>query len=161
MNHIKNVEIRPLSSIKGGMAQFYTPQSSHETMLVQIPANTIDDLFVHKTQTDQILVVRGSFVIVTLINKKYEYIPLNEKYPAILTIPPGVLHGAINLNSEPCFIVNALLRHRPPTEKDYVTRGRPLPYDLEAAKMALRSLDKSDGLNNFSNISEELITYNI
>lgn len=54
------VEIFPLQSIKGGMAEFYTPQSSHETMLVNIPANTIDDLFVHRTQTDQLLVVRGS-----------------------------------------------------------------------------------------------------
>ena len=47
-----SLEIRPLESIKGGMTHFFTPQASHETMLVQIPANTIDDLFVHKSQTD-------------------------------------------------------------------------------------------------------------
>jgi len=39
------------------MIDFYTPQSSHETMLVQIPPE-IDDLFVHKSQTDQILLVK-------------------------------------------------------------------------------------------------------
>lgn len=36
MGLINEIEIRPLTSIKGGMAEFYTPQSSHETMLVQI-----------------------------------------------------------------------------------------------------------------------------
>lgn len=54
----RKVEIRYLSSIKNGMAKFYTPQSSHETMLVQIAAGAIDDLFVHHFQTDQLLVVR-------------------------------------------------------------------------------------------------------
>jgi uncharacterized RmlC-like cupin family protein len=163
MNHVKNVEIRALSSIKGGMAQFYTPQSSNETMLVQIPPNTVDDLFVHKTQTDQLLVVRGSFIIVTLINKSYQYIPLSEHHPAILSIPPGVLHGVINLSNEPCFVVNAVLRHRPSTEKDYVTRGKPFPYDLETAKMALINLN-TNHLNTSHDLNkkeEEIITFNI
>ena len=83
-------------------------------MLVQIPANTAEDLFVHKSQTDQLLVVKGQLVLVTFINKQYQYIPLSEKYPAVVTIPPGVLHGAINTSSEPCVIVNAVLRHREP-----------------------------------------------
>jgi hypothetical protein len=58
MGLINEIEIRPLTSIKGGMAEFYTPQSSHETMLVQIAPKTLDDLFVHRFQTDQLLVVR-------------------------------------------------------------------------------------------------------
>jgi hypothetical protein len=65
----RGIKIRQLESIKGGMAEFFTPQASHETMLVQIPPHTIDDLFVHKSQTDQLLVVKGEFVIVTLIDK--------------------------------------------------------------------------------------------
>lgn len=52
------------------MAQFYTPQSSHETMWVQIPAATIDDLFVHRDHSDQLLVVRGSFVLVVLQKRR-------------------------------------------------------------------------------------------
>ncbi|MFM6405153.1 MAG: cupin, partial [Microcystis sp.] len=47
----RKVEIRYLSAMKNGMAEFYTPQSSHETMLVQIAAGVIDDLFVHHFQT--------------------------------------------------------------------------------------------------------------
>ncbi|GAX42452.1 hypothetical protein NIES4075_34530 [Tolypothrix sp. NIES-4075] len=137
---MRSLEIRPLESIKGGMTHFFTPQASHETMLVQIPGNTIDDLFVHKSQTDQLLLVKGKFVLVSLINRKYEYIALSEDYPAVVTIPPGVLHGAINFSSEPCVLVNAVLRHRPTQERDYVTRGRPFPYDLAAAEAALNEL---------------------
>ncbi len=136
MSKARGIEIHYLESIKGGMAQFFTPQASNETMLVQIPADTVDDLFVHKSQTDQLLVVKGRFVLVTLINRQYQYIPLSEKYPAVVTIPPGVLHGAINITSEPCVIVNAVLRHREPQKLDYVTRGRPFPYDLAAVEAA-------------------------
>ncbi|MEB3180896.1 MAG: hypothetical protein VKL59_17970 [Nostocaceae cyanobacterium] len=130
MTKVRDIKIRPLDSIQGGMAQFYTPQSSNETMLVQIPAGTIDDLFVHKSQTDQLLVVKGSFVLVTLINRQYQYIPLNEHKPQVIIIPPGVLHGAINLAAEPCVVVNAVLRHRPVQERDYIPQKRPFPYDF-------------------------------
>ncbi len=145
MSNIRGIEIRYLESIKGGMAQFFTPQASNETILVQIPADTIDDLFVHKSQTDQLLVVKGRFVLVTLINKQYQYIPLSEKYPAVVTIPPGVLHGAINITSEPCVIVNAVLRHREPQKLDYVTRGKPFPYDLAAVKAAWSNFEAIRG----------------
>ena len=66
MSLSKGVEIHRLTSVKAGMLQLYTPQASHETMLVQIPANTIDDMFVHKYQTDQLMVVRGNFILVIL-----------------------------------------------------------------------------------------------
>ncbi|NWF58225.1 MAG: dTDP-4-dehydrorhamnose 3,5-epimerase [Fischerella sp.] len=137
----RRIAIRKLESIKGGMAEFFTPQASHETMLVQIPPNTVDDLFVHKSQTDQLLVVKGEFAIVTLIDKQYQYIPLSEDYPVVVTIPPGVLHGAINLSSQMCVVVNAVLRHRPVQERDYITRGRPFPYDLAAVTQALKNLE--------------------
>lgn len=132
---LKNrIEIFPLESIKGGMAEFYTPQSSHETMLVQIPGNAIDDLFVHRYQTDQLLVVRGSFVLVTLQNRNYQYILLSETQPQVVRIPPGVPHSAINLSSEPCVLVNAVLRHGEAHALDYRPLRRPIPYDMNRAK---------------------------
>ncbi|KYC37571.1 dTDP-4-dehydrorhamnose 3,5-epimerase [Scytonema hofmannii PCC 7110] len=142
MSKYRGIEIRKLESSKGGMVEFFTAQASDETMLVQVPPNTIDDLFVHKTHTDQLLVVKGKFVIVSLLNKQYQYIPLSEDHPVIVVIPPGVLHGAINLSSEPVVLVNALLRHKPPIERDYVPQKRPFSYDLEAAKAALRNLEE-------------------
>lgn len=141
MSRVRGIEICPLASVKGGMAEFYTPQSSHETMLVQIPGKTIDDLFVHKSQTDQILVVKGRLVLVVLINRHYQYIPLSEYRPAVVKIPPGVMHGAINLEPEPCVLVNAVLRHRPVQARDYVPQKRPFPYNVEAAKALQAELD--------------------
>lgn len=138
---IKGIEIRPLSSIKGGMAEFYTPQSSHETMLVQIPPQTIEDLYVHRFQTDQLLVVRGSFVLVVLHNRHYQYIPLSEQQPMVVSIPPYVPHGAINLNSEPCMVVNALLRHGSPEARDYRPMKPPFSYDLVAAQRMIQQIE--------------------
>jgi dTDP-4-dehydrorhamnose 3,5-epimerase-like enzyme len=133
------IEIRYLESIKGGMAEFYTPQASHETMLVQIPPGTIDELFVHHFQTDQILVVRGSFVLITLQNRRYQYIGLSEHRPAVVTIPPGIPHGAVNLTDEPCVLVNALLRHGPNHPKDYQPMQPLIAYDFAAIQAAVNA----------------------
>lgn len=141
MSLVRGIEVCSLASVKGGMAEFYTPQSSHETILVQIPPRTIDDLFVHKSQTDQILVVKGRMVLVTLLNRRYHYIPLSDQQPMVVKIPPGVLHGAINISPEPCVMVNAVLRHGPVSERDYQPKPRPFPYDLVAAQTALAELD--------------------
>jgi dTDP-4-dehydrorhamnose 3,5-epimerase-like enzyme len=140
MGLIQGVTLQPIESIQGGMAEFYTPQSSNETMVVKVPANTVDDLFVHKRQTDQLLVVKGSFVLVILHNRQYQYIPLSEKVPQVVTIPRGILHGAINLDSQDCLLVNAVLRHGEPQARDYQPLARPLPYDLEQAKLSLEQL---------------------
>jgi hypothetical protein len=143
MGLIKGVTIQRIESIQGGMAEFYTPQSSNETMVVKVPAKTIDDLFVHKHQTDQLLVVKGSFVLVVLYNKQYQYIPLSEKIPQVATIPRGILHGAINLNDQDCLLVNAVLRHGEAQERDYQPIEKPFPYDLEQAKLSLENWERT------------------
>ncbi|MGB5595295.1 MAG: dTDP-4-dehydrorhamnose 3,5-epimerase [Crocosphaera sp.] len=130
MGLMNGVSLRKLESIQGGMAQFYTPQSSNETMLVQVPSGTIDELFVHHFQTDQLFVVRGSFILVALHNKQYHYIPLSEHNPQVITIPPGVPHGAINLSSKDCLMVNAVLRHGESHPLDYRPMNPPFPYDF-------------------------------
>jgi hypothetical protein len=142
MGLVKQVQVRPLRSLKGQGMEFYTPQSSHETLMVSIPIGTIDELFVHRFQTDQIVVVRGSFVLVTLQNRCYQYIGLSASMPSVVTIPPGVLHGAINLGSEPCVIVNAVLRHGDAHPRDYQPIKPPFPYDLKASVRAMTLLDR-------------------
>jgi len=141
MGLLKGIEIRLLSSVKGGMVEFYASQSSNETVLVQIPPQTIDDLFVHRFQTDQLLVVRGSFVLVVLHNRRYQYITLSDRQPMVVTIPPFVPHAAINLNSEPCLLVNAVLRHAPADVRDYLPVKRPFPYDMAAAQALMNEVD--------------------
>ena len=140
MSLSKQVEIRALTSIKSGMTEFYTPQASHETMLVQVPAYARDDLFCHHFQTDQLLVVRGSFVIVVLQNRQYRYIPLSDRHPAVVKIPPGVPHAAISFSSETCLVVNAVLRHGPVDERDYRPMKPRIPYDMAAAQSFLDRL---------------------
>ncbi len=141
MGLIPGISILPLESIQGGMAEFYTPQSSDETMLVKVPANTTDDLFVHKNQTDQLLVVRGSFILVVLYNRQYQYIALSDRVPQVVTIPPGILHGSINLSKEDCLLVNAVLRHGKPNPKDYQPLRKPFPYDMDRAQLSLQNLE--------------------
>ncbi|MEB3291865.1 MAG: dTDP-4-dehydrorhamnose 3,5-epimerase [Synechococcales bacterium] len=141
MGLVKRVEICPLDSMKGGMAEFFTPQSCHETMLVHVPGGTIDDLFVHRYQTDQLLVVRGSMVLIILQNRHYQYIPLSHQHPMVVRIPPGVAHGAINPNPDTCVIVNAVLRHGKPHDRDYVPLKSPFPYDYDRARQALATLE--------------------
>ena len=133
------ISLRKLELIQGGMAQFYTPQSSDETMLVQVPGGTIDELFVHHFQTDQLLVVRGSFIMVALHNRQYNYILLSEDNPQVITIPPGVPHGAINLSSEDCLLVNAVLRHGESHPLDYRPMKPPFPYDFDQINTMLET----------------------
>ena len=140
MGLIKGVQIRPLEFIQGEMAEFYTPQSSDETMVVKIPANAVVDLFVHRHQTDQLLVVKGGFVLVILYNRQYQYIPLSANVPQVVTIPPKILHGAINPTKEDCLLVNAVLRHGEPQEKDYQPVRKPFEYKIEEAKLSLLNL---------------------
>ena len=140
MGLIPGVTIKTIESIQGGMAEFYAPQSSDETMVVKVPANSIDDLFVHKHQTDQLLVVRGSFVLVVLYDRAYQYIPLSEDIPQVVTIPRRVLHGSINLSDQDCLLVNAVLRHGEATARDYQPVTRPFPYDIKQAKLSLQNL---------------------
>jgi hypothetical protein len=140
MGLVNGIEIYSLDSIQGGMSQFYTPQISNETMLVEIPGDSVDNLFVHHFQTDQLLVVRGSFVLVVLQNRRYRYIPLRDRCPQVVKIPPGIPHAAINPFPEKCVLVNAVLRHGEKHPKDYQPLPPPFPYDLDWAKKELYQL---------------------
>jgi mannose-6-phosphate isomerase-like protein (cupin superfamily) len=141
MSLIKEIEIYPLAKVKGQKTDFFTPQASDETMLVQIRPMAADDLIVHKFQTNQLLVVRGSMVLVVLQNRRYEYIALSQHQPTVVKIPPGVPHGVINLTKEPCVMVNAVLRHSPNHEPNHRSVKPPFPYDFITAKALLRSIE--------------------
>ncbi|GAP98309.1 hypothetical protein NIES2104_48630 [Leptolyngbya sp. NIES-2104] len=51
----------------------------------------------------------------------------------MVKIPPGVPHGAINLSGSPCVLVNAVLRHSAPMDRDYRPLRRLIPYDMSKA----------------------------
>lgn len=81
------------------------------------------------------MVVKGSFILVVLYNRVYQYIPLTEEIPQVVTIPRGILHGSINFSDRDCLLVNAVLRHGEPSPKDYQPMGKPFPYDLSQARI--------------------------
>jgi mannose-6-phosphate isomerase-like protein (cupin superfamily) len=130
----KFVEIRELDSVKSGMVEFYTPQSSDETILVRVAPNTVDDMFVHRHQTDRLIAVRGSMVLVVLQNREYRYIPMSDRNPVVVTIPPMVPHAAINLDSEPCMLINAVNYHGQSDAREYQPITPPFAYDLAEAE---------------------------
>ncbi len=70
MGLIRQVTVRQLNAVKSGRVEFFTPQTSQETMMVRVEAGAIEPLFVHHFQTDQLLVVRGQFVIVISQNRQ-------------------------------------------------------------------------------------------
>jgi hypothetical protein len=139
METIGRVGIRHLTSVQSDVAQFYTPQNSDETMLVQLAPHSEGELFVHHFQTDQLLVVRGACVLVVLQNRQYHYIPMVEHEPTVITIPPNVPHAAINYSDDPCWMVNAVLRHGESHNSDYRPRRRPFPFDHKRAQQVLRN----------------------
>ncbi|ACB52012.1 hypothetical protein cce_2664 [Crocosphaera subtropica ATCC 51142] len=146
----EGISLQTLEAIQEGTAQFYTPQSSDETMLVQVPRHSVSDLFVHHFQTDQLLVVKGSFILVALYNKQYHYYPLSEDKPEVITIPPGIPHSAINVSLQDCVMVNAVLRHGESHPLDYRPMKPPFPYDFETINTMLETLEqvKLDKKNN-------------
>lgn len=137
----KIVEVKNLSSVKAGMVAFYTPQASDETMLVQVAPQSIDNMFVHRHQTDQLLVVRGSMVLVVLLDRQYQYISLTDRQPQVVTIPPMVPHAAINLSDEPCMLINAVQHHGVPSAKDYQPIQPPFAYDLDQVSRLMSMSD--------------------
>ncbi|MGG6295115.1 cupin domain-containing protein [Leptolyngbya sp. AN02str] len=122
------IEICPVDSV--GVTEYRIP-SSHETNLVHIAPNTVENLFVHHFQTDQLLVVKGKLVLVILQNGRYEYVLMSDRTPSVIIIPPGIPHGAANLTDQPCIAINSVIRHGTPHPWDYRPVKLPMPYDLD------------------------------
>jgi len=137
INQVKCVCLEAMS--KGGI-NFFTPQNSHETILVEVPPKTIDHLFCHRFQTDKLIVVRGSSVLVYLQDRKYHYLPLTQHLPTLVEIPPRIPHAAVNLTSEPCLIINAVIHHGIAHPKDYYPIKQPYPFDLKRVEKLMEEM---------------------
>jgi oxalate decarboxylase/phosphoglucose isomerase-like protein (cupin superfamily) len=128
INPAKGIEICP---VDGATAQEFQLPGSHETNLVYIAPGTVEDLFVHHFQTDQLLVVKGRAVLTILQEGQYRYILLSDRDLQVVKIPPGIPHGAINLTQEPCIAINSVIRHGRPHLRDYQPIPIRKPYDLD------------------------------
>jgi hypothetical protein len=125
-------------------------------MLVQVQAKTVDDLFMHRFQTDQLFVVKRSFVLVVLQNREYRYVPLSDRQPQVVKIPPSVPHASINPNPEDCLVVNAVLRHGSAHERDYRPLKPPVPFDLTTATESLGEMTRGQGEQGSRGAEERL-----
>ncbi|CAD5966655.1 hypothetical protein PCC9214_03536 [Planktothrix tepida] len=138
MGLIKKVEYIQLEKFKDEGLYRYSPLSSNETVLYELPGHSIDDgLFCHRFQTDQLLALRGSMVLVFIQNRHNHYVLLTENVPLLVTIPPGIPHAVMNPISQPCLYLNAIIRHSTPHVKDYQPIQKLFPFDMAQVEQLL------------------------
>jgi hypothetical protein len=124
----RRVEIVPCHGSMAGATLFSSPRPSDETLIAEVGTSRHGELFCHRRQTDQLMVLRGCIDLVVLQERRLNRITLREDEAAWVRIPPGVPHGAINRGRQPAVVVNAVLRHGPSDPRDY--RPRPVPQAL-------------------------------
>ena len=110
------------------MAFFSDPLPSDATLIAEVPPSEQPQLFCHRRQTDQLMVLRGSFDLIVLQNRQLRRITLREDEATWVRIPAGVPHGASNRSCQSVVIVNAVLQHGPSDPRDYLPR--PVPRSL-------------------------------
>lgn len=125
----QSVEILPRHGLQSGVAFFSDPLPSDETLVAEVTPTKQPQLYCHRQQTDQLMVLRGSVDLIVLQNRTLERITLREDEGTWVRIPAGIPHGAINRSSRSVVMVNAVLRHGPPDPRDY--RPRSLPRSLQ------------------------------
>jgi oxalate decarboxylase/phosphoglucose isomerase-like protein (cupin superfamily) len=127
----RQIELLPRQAAMAGATLFSAPQPSHETLIAEVSTSASGELFCHRRQTDQLMVLRGAIELVVLQAGRLRRITLREDEPTWVRIPPGVPHGAINCGRQPAVVVNAVLRHGPSDPRDY--QPRPIPAALAPA----------------------------
>jgi oxalate decarboxylase/phosphoglucose isomerase-like protein (cupin superfamily) len=127
----RQIELLPRQAAMAGATLFSAPQPSNETLIAEVSTSPSGELFCHRRQTDQLMVLRGAIELVVLQAGRLRRITLREDEPTWVRIPPGVPHGAINCGRQPAVVVNAVLRHGPSDPRDY--QPRPIPAALAPA----------------------------
>ena len=95
----------------------------------------------HKLQTDHFICVKGMAKVVLYDNRddsptkgEVNEFFMGEQNPAMLTIPPGVLHGFKGISTEMTLIVNVpdqLYNYEKPDEYRFPAHSPEIPYDWE------------------------------
>ena len=129
MHSPARVEFLPLNSSQAGSTLFSSPQPSDETLIATVGTTPAHELFCHRKQTDQLLLLQGAVDLVVLHNKQLHTIAMRVENACWVRIPPGIAHGAINRGASPALMVNAVQRHGEPDARDY--RPLPIPMSLQ------------------------------
>ncbi len=134
------VEVLSSPGSPAGLAFLHDPMPSDETLIAELAPSSRPELFCHRHQTDQLMVLRGSIDLVVLQNRQLRCITLREDEATWVRIPPRVPHGAINRSRTPALLVNAVVRHGCSDARDY--RPRPVPRALNEAWAAMQGNDR-------------------
>lgn len=135
----QSIEILRCAGQDSGIAFFSEPIPSHETLIADVKATPHAELFCHRHQTDQLMVLSGSLDLIILQNRRFQFIRLQQNNRTWVRIPPRVPHAAIIRNNQTATVVNAVLRHGPVDPRDY--QPRPIPRALMPQWLALQSLE--------------------
>ena len=123
------IEIFRCANHDSGVAFFSDPLLCDETLIAEVKPSPNSDLYCHRNQTDQLMVLRGSLDLMILQNKTFQCIHLCDTDRLWVKIPPCIPHAAINRTSESVVLVNAIQRHGPVDPRDY--KARPIPNFLQ------------------------------
>lgn len=119
---------------------FAKPIPCSEILLLQLPVGKPEKLYgeCHIAHTDQLKLIEGQAIVLTIYNKSIYYIPLT-RYSDVLVIPTSTWHSVINMSDEPTNYQNWLVRKRPSKAKDYFPILIQHQFDNEIANKALTS----------------------
>ncbi|XHX80818.1 MAG: cupin domain-containing protein [Stenomitos frigidus ULC029] len=110
------------------------PQGSDPTVAI-IQPGTVETMYYHEHQTDQLTCVEGRMVLILLVDGKLEYHLLDAAKPETFVIPPLVPHSAYNPGPTNCVIFNTRVPHRH-NEKD-LHEATPPPFDYTTIQKLL------------------------
>ena len=79
MANQQSIEIIRCAGMETGVAFFSVPLMSHETLVADVARNRHAELFCHRHQTDQLMVLSGSLDLVILQNRQFQLIRLKQK----------------------------------------------------------------------------------
>lgn len=85
----RTVELVPVQRTLHGDALFSAPRTSDETLIAEIARGDAFELFCHRFQTDQLLVLRGAIDLVVLQNRQLRRIPCGRTRPPGSAFPRG------------------------------------------------------------------------
>ena len=142
MANQQTIEVFRCDGTETGVAFFSDPLPSHETLVADVTSAPHAELFCHRYQTDQLMVLSGSLDLVVLQNRQFKLIRLKQKDRTWVRIPPRIPHAAIVRSDQPATVVNAVLRHGPVDPRDY--QPRPIPGALMPQWLALQDLATTD-----------------
>ena len=142
MANQQSIEIIRCGGLDTGNAFFSDPLTSHETLVADVTTSLHAELFCHRHQTDQLMVLSGSMDLIILQNRQFQLIRLTQNDRTWVRIPPRIPHAAIVRSDQAATVVNAVLRHGPVDPRDY--QPRPIPRVLMPQWLALQSLDAAN-----------------